>query len=108
MPACKKEFTPQQIQQGMNAVLEGEFWLPSIVPDNFYTRRQDDTDGQSGPQQELQVTFSRDGDAWVLLGDMQTLRFRSYFGGGQSLRVRNALMVLAEAIRRDNEESPQT
>lgn len=36
-----------------------------------------------------------------------TLRFRTFGGGGLSPRTRNALMILAEAIRRDKEERPQ-
>lgn len=35
------------------------------------------------------------------------LMFRSYDGGGKSQRVRNALMILALAIKLDNEEYPQ-
>lgn len=34
-------------------------------------------------------------------------RFRTYFGGGQSERVRKALLILALAIQMDNEELPQ-
>jgi len=36
-----------------------------------------------------------------------TLRFRNTFGGGNSERVRIALMILALAIKLDNEERPQ-
>jgi hypothetical protein len=34
-------------------------------------------------------------------------RFRTEFGGGASLRVRNALLILALAIQMDNDERPQ-
>jgi hypothetical protein len=53
------------------------------------------------------VVIGPDGDCWVTAGGGQTLRFRTWAGGGHSLRVRQALMVLAEAIRRDNEDRPQ-
>lgn len=33
-----------------------------------------------------------------------SLRYRNYAGGGQSLRVHKALMILALAIKMDNEE----
>ena len=36
----------------------------------------------------------------------QFSRFRTSGGGGHSLRVRNALMLLALAIKLDNEEDP--
>ena len=95
------------VSRSMNALLEGAYWPVTLNTKDVYTRRHDDTDGKTGPDQDLTVTFSADGDAWVMLPGMQSLRFRSWFGGGQSTRVRNALLVLAEAIRRDNEDNPQ-
>lgn len=95
------------VSRSLNTLLEGAYWPSTLSTQEGYVRRQDDTDGNVGPEQELAVTFGPDGDAWVMLPGFQSLRFRSYFGGGQSLRVRNALLVLAEAIRRDNEENPQ-
>lgn len=62
----------------------------------------------------LGVVFSPDGDAWIsVIPDNEnsfhnrTLRFRNLSGGGQSMRVREALMVLAMAISADNEDRPQ-
>lgn len=91
----------------MNTLIEGTYWPATIDTRVSYSRRHDDTDGKPGPDQELAVTFGQDGDAWLLLPGMQSLRFRTWAGGGHSLRVRNALLVLAEAIRRDNAEIPQ-
>ena len=91
----------------VDAILEGEHWLASLDTHECYTRRHDDTNGEVGPAQELSVTFGPDGDAWLVLAAASSLRFRTHSGGGHSLRVRKALMVLAEAIRRDNAEYPQ-
>lgn len=67
------------------------------------------------PEGALWVGFSMDGDGWVQViakpdpNEFSTsLRFRMpLIGGGQSPRVRVALLILAEAIRLDNEEHPQ-
>jgi len=91
----------------MNTLIEGAYWPSTLNTQDTYNRRQDDTDGDTGVEQDIAVKFSVDGDAWVILPGFRSLRFRTWFGGGQSLRVRNALLVLAEAIRRDNEERPQ-
>jgi hypothetical protein len=99
---------PAPIKKAVNGLLEGAFWIPTLSSEGVYIRRSDDANGDAGFNQELQVTFSPDGDAWIILPfSMYSLRFRTYFGGGISLRTRNALLVLAEAIRRDVEVSPQ-
>lgn len=82
-------------------ILETPFWLESLSSDNLYFRTHDDNDGEKS--QGVGVAFSPDGDAW-LMPHMETLRFRTFMGGGASLRVRNALIILAEAIRLDNGE----
>ena len=92
----------------MNTLLETNYWPATLNTRDLYTRRQDDTDGDTGPAQDLSLTFGPDGDAWVILPCAEnSLRFRTWAGGGHSLRTRNALLVLAEAIRRDNEEFTQ-
>lgn len=88
-------------------VLETPFWIHDLKKNVSYERLHDDHDGER--KGTIQVTFSDDGDAWIsadLCYPGQMLRFRTFIGGGLSLRVRNALMVLAEAIRLDNEERP--
>lgn len=99
--------TPLAVSRAMNTLIEGAYWPASLGVRESYIRRHDDTDGETGPEQDLAVTFGPDGDAWVMLPGLRSLRFRTWAGGGQSLRVRNALLVLAEAIRRDNAERPQ-
>ena len=103
-----KPVTQESMSKAMDHLLEGGYWPHTLETRHAYTRRHDDTDGEMGEDQELTVTFGPDGDAWVVLPQsLKSLRFRTLSGGGKSLRVRNALLVLAEAIRRDNEDSPQ-
>ncbi len=103
-----KPVTQESMTKAMDHLLEGAYWPQTLRPCTAYVRLQDDTDGEVGPDQELKLVFGPDGDAWVVLPQsLMSLRFRTWSGGGHSLRVRNALLVLAEAIRRDNEEYPQ-
>jgi len=84
-----------------------DYWLQTLDTRHGYTRRQDDTDGQRDHAQNLEVMIGPDGDCWLTAGGGQMLRFRTWAGGGMSVRTRQALMVLAEAIRLDNEDRPQ-
>lgn len=88
-------------------LLEESFWLESLNSKELYSRLHDDHDGMF--KGRINVSFSPDGDAWISFepGHSFALRFRmSMVGGGRSPRVRNALMILAEAIRLDNLERP--
>jgi hypothetical protein len=93
-----------KFERAMDALLEGNYWPQSLKVNEPYVRVQDDCDGDLS--QVISVQFTQDADAWVATMSYRTLRFRHEFGGGRSPRVRNALLVLAEAIRRDNEERP--
>lgn len=99
--------TPLALDRALNTLLERPYWLQTLETRDTYTRRHDDTDGRRDSEQDLVVTFGPDGDAWIEAGAGKALRFRTWAGGGQSMRVRAAMMVLAEAIRRDNEARPQ-
>ncbi len=102
--------TKPEIDKALHTLIEQDFWIDTLGPDELYSRIHDDNDGHttSTAENSLQVYIAQDGDLHVFLpGSQETLRFRNYFGGGKSLRVRNALLVLAEAIRRDNAERPQ-
>jgi len=103
----KKEKIEYELQPIVKKVLEEPFWPMTLETREVYSRLHDDHDGTF--LGELNVTIGPDGDAWVYItGErpLTTLRFRSFSGGGQSLRVRNALLILAEAIRMDNEDKP--
>jgi len=84
-------------------ILETPFWIQAISSDETYSRLNDDHDGtETG---NLLVKFSCDGDAWITVDKpWPPLRFRNFGGGGLSLRTRNALMILAYAIKLDNEK----
>lgn len=102
--------TPLAVDRALNTLLEGYYPPPPGVSDNpnaVFTRRHDDTDGKRGPEQEVSLTFTPDGDAWLMLPGYDSLRFRAPMGGGRSPRVHRALILLAEAIRRDSEQYPQ-
>ena len=87
--------------------LKPDYSLPTLTPRVAYTRMQDDTDGERTPEHDLTVAIGPDGDCWVSAGGGRSIRFRTWAGGGMSLRTRQALMVLAEAIRLDNADRPQ-
>lgn len=110
MMTAKKPFNPtqDQLEKSLSTLLEGDYWLSGLGPNEVHSRRQDDCDGSGGAEHQLQVYLGEDADIHVFIpGQLHSLRFRHGLGGGQSPRVRNALMVLAEAIRRDNEDFPQ-
>ncbi|PKM47063.1 MAG: hypothetical protein CVV05_01350 [Gammaproteobacteria bacterium HGW-Gammaproteobacteria-1] len=63
----------------------------------------------------LKVYVANDGDVHMSMQEWEhipegepdpipSIRIRTLFGGGHSLRTRQALLWLADAIRRDNEE----
>lgn len=68
-------------------VLKHPFWIPELSTNVLYERIHDDDDGTK--EGRIMVTIGADGDS------------------GMSPHVRNALMILALAIKMDNEECPQ-
>lgn len=91
----------------LNKILKYPFWPDTLIPDFVYSRVHDDHDGEfSGI---LNVQIDRQGDVWISTDQhfFPPMRFRTYGGGGMSQRTRNALLILAEAIRMDNEDHPQ-
>jgi len=98
---------PQEtFKQRVRAILDEPYWLDAIEPMTSYFRSHDDGDGDLG--QGIEVTFYPGGDAWVATTIRRACRFRPFAGGGMSLRVRVALMVLAYAILLDNEAQAGT
>lgn len=82
-------------------------WPEILHSNTLYSRVHDDHDGEY--KGEIRLTFSPDGDAWVETTGTRLgtpLRFRTLFGGTMSPRVRTALVILAFAIKMDNEERP--
>lgn len=93
------------ITERIQEILTEHFWPPSLKTDTTYARRHDDTDGQN--EGYIGVHIDASGDVWFQADTTHSLRFRTWGGGGQSLRTRNALLILADAIRLDNQELPQ-
>lgn len=95
--------------QALDALLEQPFWIQTLKTESVYQRMEDDTSGF------INVCIGKDGDSWItVMNEIDpkqssfSFRFRTpLIGGGESPRVRNALLILAEAIRRDNAEHPQ-
>ncbi len=104
-----QEISQEEIVRAIHIILNQPFWIPGLDVNSFYSRLHDDHDGTF--QGSLTVGFSSDADAWVSIDGVpsgSSLRFRNAFiGGGQSERVRTALLILALAIKLDNEERPQ-
>lgn len=103
VPKAKLESWDRQLRKLLNILP----WPNGLEAKKVYSRVQDDHDGSF--EGEIQVIIGSDGDAWVKTtrprnGDL--IRFRTLFGGTMSPRVRNALMILALAIKLDNEERP--
>ncbi len=88
-------------------IIESPFWIPDLETMVPYERIQDDHDGTKEGRMILQI--STDGDVWFMTDKHHpSMRFRMPgIGGGMSPRVRNALMILAFAIKLDNQEIPQ-
>lgn len=99
-----------KLTKQVQKLLETPFWLPTLKTGQNYQRFEDDS-----PQGFVSVMVAGDGDCHMMLSaEMDpnehkfSFRFRMPMtGGGESPRVRNALLFLAEAIRLDNEERPQ-
>lgn len=100
----RRRITEGEIPDAVEDILESNFWLYDIDTRTNYHRLHDDHDGtQRG---SLSVMFSEDGDAWVSVEGVpsgQSLRYRMASGGGISFRTRVALLILAKAIKLDNE-----
>jgi hypothetical protein len=84
--------------EAVRRFLSSPVWPERLEARTPYDREADEGGG-------VRVFLSEDGDAFlsVASANMAT-RFCTLQGGGQSPRVRAALLILAEAIRLDNEE----
>jgi len=95
-------------QEQIDKVLSDFYWPPNLVAGHLYVTTHDDNEGDplSG---QLKVVFGPDGDGWIEITHKGRrpgggLRFRTFGGGGKYLKVRNALLLLAEAIRQEGED----
>ena len=94
------------IRKDIERILRDSFWLPGLetIRTKSYERLHDDHDGTE--QGIIQVFFGPDGDGYITtdLHQGPALRFRAPMGVSNSHYVRNALQILAYAIKMDNEE----
>ena len=93
------------LKNNIKSFLEDNFWIPTLKADHPYFVTNDDCDGKL--HEGITVTIDSQGDAWITVNDKRAFtsaRIRTFAGGGHNHRTRNALMILAEAIRLDNEE----
>jgi len=104
MPLVSQE----RLRKDIRRVLENPCLIPELETDELYVRIHDDTDGTL--KGSIGILLDQVGDARITFNPPYigfSLRFRNYFGGGMSPRTRNALAILALAIKLDNEEKPQ-
>lgn len=108
---CGKNNRPKEEAQStaeIRELLGGFCWPADLEPMTRYYRAHDDSPPSEG--KGIYVVIGNDGDAWVETTNYHNptegMRFRTYAGGGRSTRVRNALLILALAIKLDSEELP--
>src|SRR5579872_5373430 len=104
MTKPKKTAARVRTKTCLEDLLEELPWPSELDVNGVYGRLQDDHDGTN--QGRLFVMFSPDGDSWVSTDAHRgpALRFRGPLGGGNSQRTRNALVILALAIKLDEDE----
>lgn len=101
-----KEVSQERLIKDARRVLENSFWISDVKENEVYERLHDDHEGTF--KGKIVVCFDEFGDARIGTDkNRHWLRFRNSGGGGLSLRVRNAIMILALAIKLDNEKRPQ-
>jgi hypothetical protein len=93
------------MEKKIKEVLETPYWIPTLKANEPYFITNDDCDGET--HEGVTVIIDSQGDAWITVAGKKgygTSRIRNFNGGGHNHRTRNALMILAEAIRLDNEK----
>ena len=109
MAACKTIQEPgrkenQTNQKTIDKVLSDFFWPPGLKSGIPYRTTHDDNDGDPS-NGVLSVAIGPDGDVWMQIYGHVPLRFRvPLIGGGKYPKIRNALLLLAEAIRQEGEQ----
>ena len=86
----------------IDSILNKRFFPKTLKSREHYTSTHDDNDGvpTSG---FIDMVISPDGDIRIktIHDGIGYLRFRTELGGGRFPKIRNALLVLAEAIRQE-------
>jgi hypothetical protein len=105
MAEKKLEALELDIDKAIETILETPHWFKKLATNTQYFRTHDDCDGNV--TKGVSVVISPDGDAWVVTSQnpFQSCRYRMPMtGGGASPRTRQALLILALAIKMDNDE----
>ena len=92
----------EERQEDIRSLLDTPVWPEGLEARQCYSREDDA--GLGG----VTVTVGEDGDAYLAVtagGHRTGVRFCTIRGGGRSGRVRAALLILAQAIRLDNDRS---
>lgn len=92
----------QDYQKIVEKLLNAPYFLPHLTTDKNYSREEDDSEMGAGVGVTVRIDSFGDIYLWTT-GEKRIHRFRTMGGGGNSLRTRNALMILAEAMRLDSE-----
>lgn len=87
------------MSEAIRKLLERPTWPEGVEARKTYERA-----GDMGEDGALRVLVDEQGDVYVGTHLRHTHRFCTKVGGGRSPRTRAALLILAEAIRLDNEE----
>ena len=95
----KNRIQPKEMDELIKKILETHFWPTELKVNEVYTCQHDDTDGSHEGCLSVLVDFC--GDVRLKLDNHPMLRFRIHGGGGNSLRTRNALLILAIAMKLD-------
>mgnify|MGYP000911747528 CR=1 FL=1 len=82
----------------LDRILSSSFWIPSLETMSTYSITHDDNEGNYN--EKILILITPDGD--VRIDTTAPLRFRfPGLGGGEYPKIRNALLILAEAIRQE-------
>lgn len=95
----------QNLSENIKNFLDDMGWPETLSTNEIYTTEDDDSEPGKG---NLMIQFSNDGDAWVNIftdPPYKSIRKRTFIGGGKDEYTRKALLILAEAIRIDNERN---
>lgn len=96
----EKENDPAKLVKKIDKILDSYFWLPTLAAPESFKTTHDDNDGDPSSG-FLTVTIGMDGDLWIKTHG-PALRFRMPMsGGGKFHRIRNALLILAHAIKKE-------
>jgi hypothetical protein len=109
--ARNKAIVPEgKESQAIDELLNRDYWNEQLSDQDNFEVQTDDTDGN--PEAGwLRIVIGPDSDVHIFATDNAhgepqevRIRFRTYHGGGHSLRVRRACLILARAMQLDAQD----